>query len=129
MLIFLISCSKNEKPFKLFSQEAYAYDIGGAWELNATVRVKGFKEILEGSTHRVHLSYSLDFIDPSGRLIKNVYRGISDEKRAEDIPELGIETQINLNSSYRRGVYRLVYNIRDDYSGKTDTCSKRFELN
>jgi len=33
---------KEEVKFEAFSPEAFAYDIGNSWEVNATVNVKGF---------------------------------------------------------------------------------------
>ena len=44
--IIATSCSKKEEiKFEAFSPEAFAYDIGDVWEVNATVNVRGLKKL------------------------------------------------------------------------------------
>ncbi len=69
-LIFLLvfaSCSKKEEvKFEAFSPEAFAYDIGDSWEINATVNVKGFVKKEVGDELSTSLGFSVDLIDPDG---------------------------------------------------------------
>ncbi|MBK6913476.1 MAG: hypothetical protein IPH11_07365 [Ignavibacteriales bacterium] len=42
--VLFISCGKEETKFEAFSAEAFAYDLGGSWEVNASTRVKGMAQ-------------------------------------------------------------------------------------
>ena len=39
-VLLFTACSKKEEKFEAFSTEAFAYDLDGSWEVNATVRIK-----------------------------------------------------------------------------------------
>jgi hypothetical protein len=66
-ILITISCSKKEEvKFETFSPEAFAYDIGDSWEINATVNVKGFEKKEVGDELSTSLGFSVDLIDADG---------------------------------------------------------------
>ena len=61
ILFAVISCSKKEDvKFEAFSPEAFAYDIGDSWEINATVNVKGFVKKKVGDEFTASLEFTID---------------------------------------------------------------------
>jgi hypothetical protein len=44
--LFVFTSCKKEEPLNLeaFSPQGFAFDLGDIWEVNATVRVKGFQQ-------------------------------------------------------------------------------------
>ena len=65
IILLTISCSKKEEvKFEAFSPEAFAYDIGDSWEINATVNVKGFVVKEVGNQSSASISFSVDMIGP-----------------------------------------------------------------
>ena len=60
-----VSCGKKEDvKFEAFSPEAFAYDIGDAWEINATVNVKGFKKEEVDDEFSASFDFNVDLIGP-----------------------------------------------------------------
>ncbi len=47
-----------------------AYSLTDGWEVNTTVRVKGFKQDKENETYIAKFSYSIDLVTPKGETIK-----------------------------------------------------------
>ena len=47
-LLLITSCNKEEIKLEVFNPEAFAYDLGNTWEVNAMINVKGFEQ-REGS--------------------------------------------------------------------------------
>jgi hypothetical protein len=45
--ITVTSCEPEKLNLELFSPDAFAFTMEEGWELNATVNVKGFKQISE----------------------------------------------------------------------------------
>ena len=80
ILIFVtISCSKKEEvKFEAFSPEAFAYDIGDSWEVNATVNVRGFTKLEKNDEFSVSLSYSVDLIKPDGEVTKDIFSNVKE---------------------------------------------------
>jgi len=73
-ILITISCSKNEEvKFEAFSPEAFAYDIGDAWEVNATVNVKGFTKNEVGDDLSAALEYTVDLTGPDSLEMKNIF--------------------------------------------------------
>ncbi len=132
LILFLffvtISCgNKEEIKFEAFSPEAFAYDIGEAWEVNATVNVRGFEKTLKGDNITGSLSYNVDMISPDGDVIKNIYTDLK-ELTEEELNYMQLEVQFELDTTYREGSYQLVFNIVDNNSGDSTKSSVEFEL-
>ena len=128
LYIIALSCSKKEEvKFEAFSPEAFAYDIGDVWEVNATVNVKGFEKVEIDDEFSVSLSYIIDLINPTGDSTKNIFSDLK-EVREREINDVQLEAQFELDDSYVNGVYQTVFNIKDNNSGKTVSARVEFEL-
>ncbi len=128
-LLLITSCSKEETKLEVFNPEAFAYDLGNTWEVNAMINVKGFEQ-REGSgdTFEASISYSADIKTPDGKTVENLYSDeiiISAEEEIVDIP---LEVQFELDSTYSFGKYTIIFNITDDYSQNSITGSVEFDL-
>jgi len=128
ILFVLISCSKkDEVKFEAFSPEAFAYDIGDSWEVNATINVQGFEKIESGNESSVSLNYSMDLISPAGDSTKNIFSDSKDVKEKE-IDDIQLEAQFEIDYASVKGKYMLIFYIKDNNSGKTTSARAEFEL-
>ena len=128
ILIAVISCSKKEEiKFEAFSPEAFAYDIGDAWEVNATVNVKGFTKVVRDDETFVSLSYSVDLINPDNDSTKSIFSDLKEVNKHE-INDVQLEAQFELDDSYVNGIYKIVFYIKDNNSGKSVSTQVEFEL-
>lgn len=129
LLAVIASCGKKEEvKFQSFSAEAFAFDLKDGWEVNATIRVKGFKQNKEKETYIAKLIYSVDLVTPSGEAVKGVVKDTVDEENTEEFSDLPIEVQFNLYPKYLPGKYNLIFYIRDDFSGQQIKSEKELEL-
>jgi hypothetical protein len=128
LILIAISCSKKEEvKFEAFSPEAFAYDIGDGWEVNATINVRGFKKEERDDESFVSLSYSIDLINPSSDSTKNIFSN-SKEVNEKEINDVQLEAQFELDNTAVLGKYKLIFNIKDNNSGKTVSAETNFEL-
>ena len=128
ILLLLISCSKKEEvKFEAFSPEAFAYDIGDGWEVNATINVKGFEQEERDDESFASLSYSIDLINPEDDSTKNIFSN-SKEVNEKEINDVQLEAQFELADTFVLGKYKLLFNIKDNNSGKTTSAETDFEL-
>ena len=129
ILIFVtISCSKKEEvKFEAFSPEAFAYDIGDSWEVNATVNVRGFTKLEKNDEFSVSLSYSVDLIKPDGEVTKDIFSNVK-EVNEKEINDVQLEAQFDLDKTYVQGKYKVAFSIKDNNSDKTTSAEAEFEL-
>ncbi len=131
LLIFLCfaGCSKNEEPkLQAYNAEAFAYDIGGSWEVNASARVKGFKQKEENQKFFVSLAYDIDVITPKGDTLKSIITRVEDKDSQEELTDIPLEIQFNLDSTYAPGKYVLVFHVSDPETGGKASAAAGFEL-
>jgi len=128
LLLIVISCTKEEKKFEAFSAEAFAYDIGDSWEVNAAVRIKGFSQSENSGTHSASVKYNVNLIYPDGKKVESVYSDKKNESKREEIMDIPLEAQFNLDSSLVDGNYTLVFDVEDINSKSTATARVTFEL-
>ena len=84
LLVLFVSCGeKEEVKFEAFSPEAFAYDLGDLWEVNATVNVKGFTEMEIENEYSASLNFSVDLINPEGDTLINIFSDSKDVKEKE----------------------------------------------
>lgn len=123
------SCSKEE-PVKIetFSTEAFAYDLGGSWEVNATTRVKGFNQKEEGNNYSATIAYDVNLLTPTGDTIKALISRVEDKTDNERIMDIPLEAQFELDSTYTTGEYTIIFNIKDVLSGSTAASLATFKL-
>ena len=128
-IAFLIcGCSKEEVKFEAFSPESFAFDIGARWEVNALVNVKGFVQKEADDTFSASVKYSVNMITPDGKVITNVFEDSKEVKEGEMIADIPLEVQFELDSTYTIGKYKLLFNIRDNFSEKKTEVSVEFDL-
>jgi len=127
-LSMLLSCSKKDEKFELFSAEAFAYSMDSGWELNSSCRTKGFRQIEETGNFKAKLSFTADLTTPDGKIIFKVGEGLVNQSSKEKFSDLPIETQIQLDSTYKTGKYFLTFNVSDKLSGKSTSIKKEFVL-
>ncbi|NMB82494.1 MAG: hypothetical protein GYA14_11820 [Ignavibacteria bacterium] len=128
-LILLISaCSGKEEKLELFSTEAFTYSMEDGWELNASCRVKGFTQKKSGEEYLAKLSYTADLLTPEGKKIESISDGLIDQRSKEKFADLLIETQLQMDVSYKPGKYKIIFNVTDDFTEKKIRIEKEFEL-
>jgi len=133
ILAFLViaGCGKkDEYKLEAFNPEAFAYDLGESWEVNALIHVKGFKqrEDSQSGTFEASLDYSVDLITPEGGKISKIFTDSSNETNDEEFQDLQLEVQFELDSTYKLGKYKLIFDIKDNFSDNSTTSPVEFEL-
>ncbi len=128
ILILITACSKKFEKFELFSAESFAYSMDSGWELTATVRARGFVQDEEENKFRAKLSYFADIQTPDGRLLEKFSSGVIDKSSAERLIDLPIETQLKLDASFKLGIYKITFFVRDEATGRKAHLSSFFEL-
>ena len=130
-LLFFPACSKKkQEKLKVYNTEAFAYDLGNKnWEVDATTRVQGFIQKEENNLYKASLAYDIDIITPKGNTIKSIISKIADKQKKEKMTDIGIDAQVNLDSTYALGNYKIVIRVKDVYSGKTSESTANFKLN
>jgi len=127
-ILITISCSKNEEvKFEAFSPEAFAYDIGDAWEVNATVNVKGFTKNEVGDDLSAALEYTVDLTGPDSLEMKNIFAD-SKEITSEELMDVQLEAQFELDYENPEGIYTIQFNVIDIMSGEVTSAKAEFEL-
>lgn len=127
-ILITISCGKKEEvKFEAFSPEAFAYDIGDSWEINATVNVKGFEKKEVGDELSTSLGFSVDVIDPDGTETLDVFFD-SKEVTSIELIDVQLEAQFELDYNSPDGLYKIIFHITDKYSGEIVTAEAEFEL-
>jgi hypothetical protein len=126
--ILITGCGKKEDvKFEAFSPEAFAYDIGDSWEINATVNVKGFEKKEVGDELSTSLGFSVDVIDPDAAERIDVFFD-SKEVTSNELIDVQLEAQFELDYNSPEGFYKIIFHITDKYSGEIVTAETEFEL-
>ncbi|MDO8550124.1 MAG: hypothetical protein Q7S39_08255 [Ignavibacteria bacterium] len=131
LLIGSLFCSCNkEEPVKIetFSTEAFAYDLGNSWEVNATTRVKGFSQKEEGNNFRATIAYDIDLVTPAGDTIKALIIRVEDKTDSENITDIPLEAQFELDSTYAAGEYKIVFNVKDVLNNNKAISTASFKI-
>ncbi|MCX6169301.1 MAG: hypothetical protein NTX65_08175 [Ignavibacteriales bacterium] len=126
--ILLTACSNKREDLELFSAESFAYSMDSGWELNATVRAKGFEQDESGDKFTAKLSYVADLETPDGKLFRKISSGNIDKTSAEKLIDLPIETQIKLDSTFKLGNYKITFFVKDELTGRKAYLWSFFEL-
>ncbi len=128
-LFVFSSCSKKEETkLEAFSPEAFAYDVGNQFEVNASTRVKGFQQKEENKKFKASLSYDIDIVKPDGDTIKSMITRVEDKINDEKMTDVPLEIQFNLDSTYTLGKYKLIFEIKDVNSDARASTSASFDL-
>lgn len=129
-VILFISCNKKEDKFEAFSTEAFAYDLVGSWEVNATVRIKGFTQIEDKETgnYAATISLIVDMVKPDSSVEKGKFSYVHTETSKEKISDIGLEAQFELDSTYQEGDYKIIFHIKDANSDNQTSIETDLEL-
>lgn len=129
-LLLITSCGKKEEKFEAFSTEAFAYDLGGSWEVNATVRIKGFNQIIDKETGNYASTISLivDLVKPDSSVEAGKFSHVHTETSKEKISDVGLEAQFVLDSTYQEGIYKIVFHIKDANSDNQTSIETNLDL-
>lgn len=126
--LIVVSCSKKEEgSFEAFSPEAFAYDIGDAWEINATVNVKGFEKKEVGDEISASFEFTVDITGPDSLEIENVFND-SKEVTDSEIIDVQLESQFEFDYDSPEGLYKITFNVTDMNSGEKTSAQTDFEL-
>jgi hypothetical protein len=128
--LLLYSCGKEE-PSKLsaYNAEAFAFDIGGSWEVNASTRVKGFEQKEQGENKfTATIAYDVDLITPKGDTLRSLISKVEDKNADEKMTDVALEAQFILDSTYAAGEYRVIFNVKDVLSGNRAFTSASFKI-
>ena len=128
LALLSLSCSKKEEvKFEAFSPEAFAYDIGDSWEINATVNVKGFVKKEVGEELSASLEFTVDMIGPDSLEIKNIFDDSKNVTSGELI-DVQLEAQFELDYNSPEGLYKITFNVTDINSEEVTSAEAEFEL-
>lgn len=127
--IMFSACSKKESSkLVAFSPEAFAYQMNDSSEVDATIRVKGFTQDEKNGMYTATLGYDIDLVTPKGDTIKSIISKVMDKSQKDKISEIPIDIQFDLDSTYVKGKYKLIFRIKDALSNQTATSSAGFTL-
>jgi hypothetical protein len=129
-ILLMIACTGDEIKLETFSPEAFAYDLGENWEVNASVNVRGFeqRENIDNKTFEASIILSADIKTPDGTLVNGVFADTINVTYHEEILDIPLDVQFELDSSYSLGRYQIIIHISDEYSNKTLITTVEFEL-
>jgi len=128
--LLITGCGKKEETkLQAVNPEAAAFDMGeGASEVNASVIVKGFQQDEVDGFFNSELSYSVDLQRPDGSSVKNKFADVMTNKEKEKLSDQQLNIQFELDSTFITGKYKLVINVKDNYSAQTVIAEKEFDL-
>jgi hypothetical protein len=127
MIVFVSCGKKEEEKFQAFSPEAFAYDIGDSWEVNATVNVKGFDKKEVGEELSASFDYTVDVVGPDNLSKDSIFIDSKDLIENE-LTDVQLEAQFELDYNSPQGLYKIIFNVKDNNSGKVTTAQADFEL-
>jgi len=127
-VVLLTACSEEEKKLKLFSPDAFAFQLEEGWELNASVQVTGFTLEESNEDYIARLSYYINIITPSGELLEEIISDLITKDLDEEVSDLTIDAQVEMDSSFSMGTYKLIFYVTDDYTGQETSIEKTFVL-
>jgi hypothetical protein len=129
LLFIIVSCGEKESAnLKAFNPEAFAYDLGDQWEVNASTRVKGFAQKENQKKYSAKLSVEIDLVTPQNDTIYSLISRTDEVIKEEKIMDVPLEAQFELDSSYSTGTYTIIFHIKDALSGKETVSSAEFQL-
>ena len=124
----LLSCNKEIEKLELFSEEAFAFRLDESWELNSSIRLKGFVQNEVEDLYKINISYYADLIQENGDSIARVDEGEIMLENEEELSDVEIEVQIELDSTFSAGKYKLRFYVTDENSLREISKSVSFEL-
>ncbi len=128
VIIMAVACSKKQEKLELFSCESFAYTLDTGWEVDASVRVKGFEQKEDNGKYSAKLTYTVDLQTSDGRMILKIDSGVFEKTSADKMMDQQINSQLQLDKSYKTGTYKIFFNVTDNNSGQKSVQWSYFEL-
>ncbi|MCK9280690.1 MAG: hypothetical protein M0P71_08720 [Melioribacteraceae bacterium] len=126
--LIIVGCSKEKKEMTLTSAEAFTFTLDNGSELNASIIAKDFTNAEANGIYSIHLLYSVNLQKPNGEVAVDFKKGELNQPTPEVLKDFRIDIQAELDSTYEKGTYKLIFNVMDKYSDETATAVKEFEL-
>lgn len=128
-LLLFIACNKQEEAnLELFSPEAFCFSLDSGWELNGTVNAKGFLQQEKENKFYAKISYSVDIFAPGNNIKSGIFKNSIEKNESEKMSDIALECQIELDSTYEKGDYTLIFNVTDELSKQTKQINKTFKV-
>ena len=128
VLFTFFACSEEEQKLEVYNPEAFAFNIGTEWELNASAQVKGFTQVEDGKEYSTKLSYYVNLITPSNETLEEIDYGLINRTSPEKLMDTQLEIQIVFDSTFSTGDYTLQIFVLDDLSEQKDSTQVKFSL-
>ncbi len=130
IILLVATCSKDEVKLETFSPEAFAYDLGDKWEVNALVNVRGFeqREGDDNESFEASITLSADIKTPSSKTVEGIFADTINVSHHEEILDIPLDVQFELDSTYSLGGYQIVIHITDEFSKNNITTTVGFNL-
>jgi len=129
LLFSLIACNSKPKPnLQLFSPEAFAFNIGDAWEVNASVNAKGFEQKENNNNFDIKLLFTVDLITPEKDTLRKIFSDSLASNQKNEFIDVPIEAQIELDTTFSIGNYKLIFEVLDKYSKQKKSAEVNFNL-
>lgn len=125
---FFTGCGKKDVEYEVYNPQAFVYYLMDGWELNATVRAKGFEQKTEGNDYKAFFSLDVHLVTPAGDTLKSVAGGYEEKTHHEIFSDAGFEVQLELDSSFTLGDYTLIFKVTDEMSKESKISSTTFSL-
>jgi len=91
------------------------------------VNIKGFEKKEVGDELSTSLDFSVDIIDPDGIETKDIFID-SKDVTSKELIDVQLEAQFELDYNSPDGLYKIIFNITDNYSGEIVSAEAEFEL-
>lgn len=128
-LFIFFSCSKkSENKLVLSNHDAYAFSVENGWEVTTSVMVKGFMQTSKNGKNYAQLSYSVDLVKGNGDTVKSVASDKAEDENADELSGIKVEAQIELDSTYTPGKYKVIFNIQDNLSKNSIKSAEELDL-
>lgn len=129
LIIGLFACNTTPEPnLQLSNPEAFAFDLGESWEINSSVKSKGFLVKEYEDEYTIKLYYFIDLISHQNDTLNNIYSDSLIFSDSEEIEDVILESQIEIDTSYGVGDFNLLYHVKDMFTDNSDTISVAFIL-
>ena len=126
--LFFLGCSKEEKRLESYNSQAFAYDIGNYWEVNASTRIKGFKQDENEGNYSASLTYDIHLVKPAGDTLFALISRVKDLEDNEVMMDVPIEIQFEIDSTYSAGGYSVIFSVKDVNTEQTAVSSADFNI-
>ena len=127
-IIIFFACSEPEPDLQLSNPEAFAFDIGDSWEVNASVKAMGFAQSESEEYYLTNLTYSVDLIDSELDTLDAIFSDEITENSVEELSDIILEAQLEIDSSFSAGNYKLIFHVLDVLSNQEEMIVVDFDL-